>query len=212
MVRPVGGGLPGPVSSYSSLSCLGLSRQQGGRVGRRGLLRLCVTKLARIEDPETKLCKAVLINNTLRKMQRDTVSEYPEEMEEMGEECEEDVEEEEEESEAPSEERDNEGNERLEGEATVTSLALYKDVINDFLGVIDFPKFSETDKLETEVRPDFWDSVREAQEDKENSVEEEEDRVEGGYRSEEVSQYSYGSFLSEVYRVTMDRIKHRVKI
>ena len=212
MVRSRGVGVPSSVGSYSSLSCLGLSRQPGGRVGRRGLLRLCVTKLARIEDPETKLCKAVLINNTLRKIQRDNVSEYPEEMEEMGEECEEDVEEEEEESEAPSEERDNEGNERLEGEATVTSLALYKDVINDFLGVIDFPKFSETDKLETEVRPDFWDSVREAQEDKENRVEEEEDRVEGGYRSEEVSQYSYGSFLSEVYRVTMDRIKHRVKI
>ena len=216
------GRLTSSLVPYSSLHSLGLSRQQGGRVGRRGLLRLCVTKLARIEDPETKLCKAVLINNTLRKIQRDTVSEYPEEMEEMGEECEEEVEEEEEETEAPSEERDNEGDERLESEAAVTSLALYKDVINDFLGVIDFPKFSETDKLETEVRPDFWDSVREAQEDKENRVEEEEDRVEAGYkreeveeagyRSEEVSQYSYGSFLSEVYRVTMDRIKHRVKI
>ena len=105
-------------------------------MGRRGLLRLCVTKLARIEDPETKLCKAVLINNTLRKIQRDNVSEYPEEMEEMGEECEEDVEEEEEETEAAIEERDDEGAERLEGEATVTSLALYKDVINDF-GKID---------------------------------------------------------------------------
>ena len=34
--------------------------------GRRGILRLSVTKLARIDDPEAKLCRAVLINNTLR--------------------------------------------------------------------------------------------------------------------------------------------------
>merc|ERR1712117_229855 len=38
-------------------------------VGRTGLLKLCVTKLARMSDPESKLCRAVLINNTLRKCQ-----------------------------------------------------------------------------------------------------------------------------------------------
>merc|ERR550517_1484860 len=38
-------------------------------VGRTGLLKLCVTKLARMNDPESKLCRAVLINNTLRKCQ-----------------------------------------------------------------------------------------------------------------------------------------------
>ena len=102
--------------------------------------------------------------------------------------------------------------------AAASTLALYKDVINDFLGVINFPKFNQEhhgqqlSKLEDEERrPDFWDSLREAEE-VEEEVEEEEKQVDERFQSEEVSQYSYGSFLSEVYRVTLERMKQRVKI
>merc|ERR1712037_938270 len=84
--------------------------------------------------------------------------------------------------------------------AAASTLALYKDVINDFLGVINFPKFNQEgqqlDKLEEERRPDFWDSVREAEEVEVEEGEKEEDER---YQGEPVSQYSYGSFLSEVY-------------
>merc|ERR1712060_1007559 len=59
-------------------------------VGRTGLLKLCVTKLARMNDPESKLCRAVLINNTLRKCQaKQQTCCHEEEMEEEGEEEEE---------------------------------------------------------------------------------------------------------------------------
>ena len=46
----------------------------------------------------------------------------------------------------------------------------------------------------------------------EEEEEEEEKEVDERFQSEEVSQYSYGSFLSEVYRVTLERMKQRVKI
>ena len=98
--------------------------------------------------------------------------------------------------------------------AAASTLALYKDVINDFLGVINYPKFNQEGqqlgKLEEERRPDFWDSLREAEEvEVEEEEEEEEDER---FQGEQVSQYSYGSFLSEVYRVTLERMKQRVKI
>ena len=99
--------------------------------------------------------------------------------------------------------------------AAASTLALYKDVINDFLGVINFPKFNQEgqqlDKLEEERRPDFWDSVREAEEVEVEEGEEEKEEDER-FQGEQVSQYSYGSFLSEVYRVTLERMKQRVKI
>ena len=50
--------------------------------------------------------------------------------------------------------------------------------------------------------------------EKEVEVEEEEEEKEEDerFQGEQVSQYSYGSFLSEVYRVTLERMKQRVKI
>ena len=39
------------------------------RLERCNIYKLCVTKLARIADPGAKLCKAVLINNTLRRLE-----------------------------------------------------------------------------------------------------------------------------------------------
>jgi hypothetical protein len=164
------------------------------------MLKLSITKLARIDDYDAKLRRAVLINNTLKKVQREAPCEYDEVMvQDMEDEEEVEEEEQEEEQEAPVEDTDSKAVITAEEDA-VTTLALYKDVINDFLGVIDFPKFSESEKLEPEVRPeDFWDSVREAEGEQ------------AGVRQEEVSQYSYGSFLSEVYRVTLQGIKERVK-
>ena len=167
-------------------------------------------------------------------MQREVVREYEEQTlaedqdqldqvdEEVDEEVEvdmdEDVDEEEEQEkkETPSEEIVSENVISAEA-AAASTLALYKDVINDFLGVINFPKFNQEhgqqlSKLEDdERRPDFWDSLREAEE-VEVEEEEEEKEVDERFQSEEVSQYSYGSFLSEVYRVTLERMKQRVKI
>ena len=165
-------------------------------------------------------------------MQREVVREYEEQtlaedhdqldqVDEEGEEVEVDMdedvddEEEQEKKETPSEEIVSENVISAEA-AAASTLALYKDVINDFLGVINFPKFNQEhhgqqlSKLEDdERRPDFWDSLREAEE---VEVEEEEKEVDERFQSEEVSQYSYGSFLSEVYRVTLERMKQRVKI
>ena len=160
-------------------------------------------------------------------MQKEVVREYEEqtlaedhdqldEVDEEGEEVEVDMDEEEQEKkETPSEEIVSENVISAEA-AAASTLALYKDVINDFLGVINFPKFNQEhgqqlSKLEDdERRPDFWDSLREAEE---VEVEEEEEKeVDERFQSEEVSQYSYGSFLSEVYRVTLERMKQRVKI
>ena len=164
-------------------------------------------------------------------MQREVVREYEEQtlaedQDEVEEEGDEDVEvdmdevddeEEQEKKETPSEEIVSENVISAEA-AAASTLALYKDVINDFLGVINFPKFNQEhhgqqlSKLEDdERRPDFWDSLREAEE-VEVEEEEEEKEVDERFQSEEVSQYSYGSFLSEVYRVTLERMKQRVKI
>ena len=166
-------------------------------------------------------------------MQKEVVREYEEqtlaedqdrldEVDEKGEEVEVDMdedvddEEEQEKKETPSEDIVSENVISAEA-AAASTLALYKDVINDFLGVINFPKFNQEhhgqqlSKLEDdERRPDFWDSLREAEEVE--VVEEEEEKGEERFQSEEVSQYSYGSFLSEVYRVTLERMKQRVKI
>ena len=149
---------------------------------------------------------------------QDQLDQVDEEGEEVEVDMDEDVddEEEQEKKETPSEEIVVSENVISAEAAAASTLALYKDVINDFLGVINFPKFNQEhhgqqlSKLEDdERRPDFWDSLREAEEE----VEEEEDKeVDERFQSEEVSQYSYGSFLSEVYRVTLERMKQRVKI
>ena len=40
------------------------------RLEKTNIYKLCVSKLARIDDPQAKLCKAVLINNTLKKLEK----------------------------------------------------------------------------------------------------------------------------------------------
>merc|ERR1712212_632436 len=100
-------------------------------------------------------------------MQREVVREYEEQTveEEEEEEKEVDMEEEDEEGKTEKETSSEEGavseNVISAEAAAATTLALYKDVINDFLGVINFPKFNQEgeqlDKLDEERRPDFWD-------------------------------------------------------
>ena len=94
-------------------------------VGRTGLLKLCVTKLARINDPESKLCRAVLINNTLRKCQanQQTCSHDEEQSE---------VEEEEEEVDTQSVEEV-----KREGEVLVERMRLCQDLMEDYLDLIN---------------------------------------------------------------------------
>ena len=94
-------------------------------VGRTGLLKLCVTKLARINDPESKLCRAVLINNTLRKCQanQQTCSHDEEQLE---------VEEEEEEVDTQSVEEV-----KREGEVLVERMRLCQDLMEDYLDLIN---------------------------------------------------------------------------
>ena len=162
----------------------------------------------------------------VREYEEQTLAEDHDQLDQVDEEGDEDVEvdmdedvdeEEQEKKETPSEEIVSENVISAEA-AAASTLALYKDVINDFLGVINFPKFNQDhhgqqlSKLEDdERRPDFWDSLREAEE-VEVEEEEEDKEVDERFQSEEVSQYSYGSFLSEVYRVTLERMKQRVKI
>ena len=161
----------------------------------------------------------------VREYEEQTLAEDHDQLDQVDEEGDEDVEvdmdevddeEEQEKKETPSEEIVSENVISAEA-AAASTLALYKDVINDFLGVINFPKFNQEhgqqlSKLEDEERrPDFWDSLREAEEVEVEEVEEEKE-VDERFQSEEVSQYSYGSFLSEVYRVTLERMKQRVKI
>ena len=164
----------------------------------------------------------------VREYEEQTLAEDHDQLDQVDEEGDEDVEvdmdedvddeEEQEKKETPSEEIVVSENVISAEAAAASTLALYKDVINDFLGVINFPKFNQEhgqqlSKLEDdERRPDFWDSLREAEEVEEEEEEEEEKEVDERFQSEEVSQYSYGSFLSEVYRVTLERMKQRVKI
>ena len=86
-------------------------------VGRTGLLKLCVTKLARMNDPESKLCRAVLINNTLRKCQaKQQTCCHEEEMEEGEEEVEEVT---------------------REGEVLVERMRMCQDIMDDYLDLIN---------------------------------------------------------------------------
>ena len=45
------------------------NKRQKIREERKRVARICVSKLQNIQDPESYLCKSVLINNTLRNIQ-----------------------------------------------------------------------------------------------------------------------------------------------
>ena len=165
---------------------------EGGReVGRRGLVRLCVTKLARIADPEAKLCRAVLINNTLRKAQKQVERScvHLEEQEEEEEGLEEELEE------VPPTRDDDSGDIT---EEVAGRMGMCQDIIDGFLDLINSQNTKEVIQEKSDERT------------LESSLDEEE---EGGREclSEFVSPYSYGSFLSEVYKESMSRILRKVE-
>jgi len=228
------------------------------------LLRLSVSKLARISTPGTKLCQAVLINNTLRNLQNDgsgRVRESPEDFRhdlcslaklEQSSLAKEDEKSDSRDAESnhcdmetddpPAESDETSANATIQPLLfnppllhilrTLTNLGnltkniasenldmneenendkptnmisadvgdnnnaptIYDDVINDFLGVLDCPKLP-CDKSETREM---------LNRDKENLM--------GSHLDGSGSRYSYNSFLSDVYRVTLRKIKTRVQI
>lgn len=165
---------------------------EGAGVGRSGLLRLCVTKLARISHPEAKLCRAVLINNTLRKVQEKEQG-VEQEKEEQGME-QTDLRNEEELGETVPLRKlgcahleDNE--EKGEEEGVEDRMTMCDDIIGGFLAIIN------------------------SREGGESAGQEMEDQEESSTHclSKFVSPYSYGSFLSEVYKESMSRILRKVE-
>lgn len=48
-----------------------ISAKYRAREERRRLMKISANKLKRIEDPETSLCRSVLINNAVRRLQRE---------------------------------------------------------------------------------------------------------------------------------------------
>jgi len=230
---------------------LGLPVQKH-RLEKRNILKLCVTKLARIEDPQAKLCKAVLINNTLKNLQRQPECVYPEL------ECNEELNKQEvdECSEFDSSEMEvittpsvesvcshKDSSSRLNNEFSEQAIAspncdsiasdtmsLCDDIINEFLGVSD--EVSEhsgelsnsQDIYEKLIKAHSW--TEQSDDNKENLSEnvdvaqgdiaqgdvKKADTLHHQFGGSPVSPYSYSSFLSEVYKVTLRKIKHKVQL
>ena len=171
---------------------------------KTNIYKLCVSKLARIDDPQAKLCKAVLINNTLKKLEKQPETYFnSEETSEL-------------ESETSSDFTHESGETSFEAlcshllqnlgdkkdlceqvvpEQDVDTMSLCEDIINEFLGPAD----DQCDQLS---------SVSVDNADKEDLKDDQEERRE----SPAVSQYSYSSFLSEVYSQTLRKIKYRVEL
>ena len=231
---------------------LGLPVQKH-RLEKRNILKLCVTKLARIEDPQAKLCKAVLINNTLRNLQRQPECVYPEL------ECSEELNKQEVEEHTEFDKFDNsavevitptvesvcshlDSSSRLHNDnessdqrnaqpncddsIATDTMSLCDDIINEFLGVSD--EVSEhsselsnsQDIYEKLIKSHSWSD--QSDDNKENLSENTGGDTQPGdvkkadtlhqFGGSPVSPYSYSSFLSEVYKVTIRKIKHRVQL
>ena len=207
---------PRPLKKQRKTKFLGLTTPKQ-RLEKCNIYKLCISKLARIDDPQAKLCKAVLINNTLKNLEKQPDILYNEE---------ESIDHRSKETNSniniisqPSIEnicshfhRNN--NSRLEqlhdrtvpklqgepGQDTET-MSLCDDIINEFLGV---PDNSVTNCGQTVICDNNQDK-----ENVENS--QNEDRVHeiGGKL---VSPYSYSSFLSEVYSITLRKMKYKVEL
>ena len=54
-----------------------ISAKYRAREERRRLLKISAGKLRRIEDPETSLCRSVLINNAVRRLQSESKDDKP---------------------------------------------------------------------------------------------------------------------------------------
>ena len=178
------------------------------RLEKRNIYKLCISKLARIDDPQAKLCKAVLINNTLKNLEKQP--EYlaggagAQDNDDMTEvvDCE---------LTEPSELSPSLSSvcsylARAQYNRTdADTLSLCDDIISEFLGTPE----------ECHNASNFiCDKKRKIEDDKENLESKEEDEEVGSksVSSSSVSPYSYSSFLSEVYSVTLRKMKYKVEL
>jgi len=199
------------------------------RLEKCNIYKLCISKLARIDDPQAKLCKAVLINNTLKKLEKQPEYLYNET----------------ETQQLQSQEMLRDENVSLNSQPSfeyicshlvrnsnlhsnythehrtvpksdgeiheLDTLSMCDDIISEFLGV---PDVSESDCKSSTFCDNINTTENQTEQNKENFdyiLQEERERVhEIGGKS--VSPYSYSSFLSEVYSQTIRKIKYRVEL
>ena len=177
------------------------------------IYKLCISKLARIDDPQAKLCKAVLINNTLKKLEKQPEylysSQVPEEsIQESMQEVDTNINITNPESLYSRLQRQHkihpeqnlhseDQNVPERGEGVQDTLSLCDDIIKEFLGVPEPSALCDSAKDPCES-------------DKENceGVEDKDETAVG----QSVSPYSYNSFLSEVYSITLRKIKYKVEL
>ena len=178
------------------------------RLEKRNIYKLCISKLARIDDPQAKLCKAVLINNTLKNLEKQPEylaggagAQDNDDMTEVDD-CE---------LTEPSELSPSFSSvcsylARAQYNRTdADTLSLCDDIISEFLGTPE----------ECHNASNFiCDKKRKIEDDKENLESKEEDEEVGSksVSSSSVSPYSYSSFLSEVYSVTLRKMKYKVEL
>lgn len=188
---------------------LGLCPTPRQRLERCNIYKLCVAKLARIDDPQAKLCKAVLINNTLKKLEKQPdYLHSSHEPEESMQEVNTNFNITNLESLYSRLQRQNKSSieSRLlsegqnvpdQGDCIQDTLSLCDDIIKEFLGVPEPSALCDSAK-------DPCDK-----ENYEGGGQEEEESGPGGHL---VSPYSYSSFLSEVYSITLRKIKYKVEL
>ena len=185
---------PRPINKHTKF--LGLPSPRH-RLEKRNIYKLCISKLARIDDPQAKLCKAVLINNTLKNLEKQP--EYLEDDDEfLGSETQTDCEM----SEVPTFDSVYSylmRNKRTEVER-VDTLSLCDDIISEFLGT------SESHNENNFI----CDKKRKIEDDKENVDSTQTEECDSSVTT--VSPYSYSSFLSEVYSVTLRKMKYKVEL
>ena len=179
------------------------------RLEKRNIYKLCISKLARIDDPQAKLCKAVLINNTLKNLEK-----QPEYLAGTGADDDND-----DMTEADCELAETELSPSFSSVCSYLAqahhnnrtdedtLSLCDDIISEFLGTPE----------ECHNASNFiCDKKRKIEDDKENfETQEDGDSGEVGSKSVSsgsVSPYSYSSFLSEVYSVTLRKMKYKVEL
>lgn len=196
------------------------------RLEKCNIYKLCISKLARIDDPQAKLCKAVLINNTLKKLENQPEYLYNEtETQQL--QCQEKILDEN--INQPTFEticshlvkngniHSNFSHEYRtvplpDGEIhELDTLSMCDDIINEFLGV---PEVCEADCKSSSYSDNINTTENLTEQNKENfdhPQQEGRERVhEIGGKS--VSPYSYSSFLSEVYSHTLRKIKYKVEL
>ena len=164
------------------------------KIEKQNLVKLCATKLSRISDPQTKLRKAVLINNTLKNLQRD----QKEILEHSGDE-------ENDKPEEPAGQYPNYGYSDSTHEENATPIddktqSLCDDIIKEFLGVCDYKKDNSITNTPNSVL-NCYDKYNGYQ--RNISTQEKLDETFPQLSRKEISPYSYSSFLSEVYRNTL---------